>query len=52
MLKFFTTNESHILHASGDGDIWLSGENLLAIALWSKEGVLIITSLRVEPYDG
>lgn len=34
-------------------ECWLNfeGENLLAIALWSTEGVPTITVLRVEPYD-
>ncbi len=34
-------------------ECWLNfdGENLLAIALWSTEGIPNITSLRVEPYD-
>lgn len=34
-------------------ECWLNfgGENLLAIALWSTEGVPTITALRVEPYD-
>lgn len=34
-------------------ECWLKfdGENLLAIALWSTEGVPTITTLRIEPYD-
>ncbi|MGQ9463674.1 MAG: beta-galactosidase [Candidatus Fervidibacter sp.] len=34
-------------------ECWLdfNGENLISIALWSTEGVPVITTLRVEPYD-
>jgi hypothetical protein len=54
-------NRSHIGRYQEQGpqhefylpECWLNfeGENLLAIALWSTEGVPTITAFRVEPYD-